>query len=107
MATELVGYGQENLEILATQFMKNRPSTTSKFYVQNSAQREAERLSLKCYGTFKLDDTQFKGKVPTKDDVRKWFDQQSSHIRKYFREEMNDPELLEAIELGINNIANG
>jgi len=91
--------GDENLETLATEFMKNRPSTTSKFYVQNWAQRETARLSMKCYGSFNLDDKHLNSKVPSSEDVQKWYQRQTLQVQKDFGEEINDQELLEAIEL--------
>ena len=99
VATDLVGMGDENLEILATQFMKNRPSTTSKFYVQNWAQRETARLSMKCYGNFKLDDKCLNSKVPSPEDVQKWYQRQTLQVKNDFGEEIDDQELLQAIEL--------
>ena len=92
--------GDENLDTLASQFMKNRPSTTSKFYVQNWAQRETVRLAMKCYGNFKLDDKHLNSTVPTSDEVQKWYQRQTSQVKKDFGEEIIDEELIAAIELG-------
>lgn len=52
IATEIVGLGEENLETFCTSFMKHRPTTSTKSYVVNWSEREAARLSMKCYQTF-------------------------------------------------------
>ena len=54
IATELAGFGDENLKTLAETYMKNKESTTRKFYVQHWAQRESLRISMKCADHFNL-----------------------------------------------------
>ena len=54
IATELAGFGDENLKTLAETYMKNKESTTRKFYVQHWAQRESLRISMKCANHFNL-----------------------------------------------------
>jgi len=52
VVTELVGAGGENTAAIARDFMKHRESTSMKFYIQHWANREAMRISMKCYNTF-------------------------------------------------------
>jgi len=78
--------------------MKNRPSTTSKFYVQNWAQREAVRLSMKCYNKFNLDDMNLKSHIPSQDQVKSWVKRQVSKINADFDENLEDQELFDAID---------
>lgn len=52
IATEIAGMGEENLEMLSTAFMKHRPITARKSYIVNWSEREAARISMKCYQKF-------------------------------------------------------
>ena len=95
IATELAGYKGEKLEVLARQFMKNKPSTCAKYYVQNWKQREASRLSWECYGTFQLEAAQ----PVTKNEVKSWLHQQQQRIEKDFDVNLDDQKLLEMVEM--------
>ncbi|XP_066934202.1 uncharacterized protein [Clytia hemisphaerica] len=98
VATQLAGIEKEDLKTVAMQFMKNRPSTTSRYYVCIWAQREASRLSMKCYGAFNISDTALKNaKVPTPDETKKWFTQHKAAIKADFGEEIEDEELMKEI----------
>jgi len=46
-----------------------------------------------------LDDKHLNSKVPSSEDVQKWYQRQTLQVQKDFGEEINDQELLEAIEL--------
>lgn len=99
VATQLAGVGDEDLETLAKQFMKNRPSTTSKYYVQVWAQREASRLSMKCYGEFNLMSNFLeKAKVPSAEKLKEWISSQKLKIKKDFGNSIEDEDLVTYID---------
>jgi hypothetical protein len=78
--------------------MKNRPATTSRYYVQVWAQREASRISMKCYGTFNISNTLKNTKVPSQGKVKEWFNSQKENIRHDFGDLVEDEELVQAID---------
>lgn len=49
IATHLTAVRSESVDTVATNMMKNRPSTTAKFYVQHWNNREALRLAMHCH----------------------------------------------------------
>lgn len=93
----LLGVGKEDLQTLATEFMKNRPATTSRYYVQIWAQREASRISMKCYGTFNITDALKSTKVPSPGKIKSWFNNQKEIVRKDFGTLVEDENLAKAI----------
>ncbi|XP_066924389.1 titin homolog isoform X3 [Clytia hemisphaerica] len=98
IATQLAGVEREDLKTVAMQFMKNRPATTSRYYVCIWAQREASRLSMKCYGSFNISDTAIKkAKVPTPEETKAWFVKHKAAIQDDFGEVIKDDELVKAI----------
>ena len=54
VVTEIAGVGNEDMKTVAHVFMKHRPETCKKFYVQNWANRESLRISMKCYDKFTI-----------------------------------------------------
>ena len=104
VATELAGMGNENLEKLATVFMKHKPDTCRKFYVKNYANRESLRISMKCYDAFKLNpktadaanslrSKALKRKIPSLKEVKAWVNNQESLIKDKFGVGLLDDEL--------------
>ena len=106
MATELAGLGDENLSTMAHVFMKHREETCKRFYVQHWANREALRISMKCFDKFNLNisenvkkealelrSEQMKSKMPTKSKVRRWLSKIISSIKSTFGEEYEDEEI--------------
>ena len=89
---------KEDLKTLATQFMKNRPATTSRYYVQIWSQREALRISMKCYGTFNINNALKNSKVPTCAQTKQWISDQTKEIQKDFGVLLDDEELIQEIE---------
>ena len=77
--------------------MKNRPATTSRYYVQIWAQREASRISMKCYGAFNISDALKNTKVPSTARIKSWFNNQKESVRKDFGTCVEDEELAQAI----------
>ena len=81
--------------------MKNKESTTAKYYVQIWSQREAKRLSMKCFNQFsldRLDDVMANAKVPTSAETTKWLKNQQMQIEKDFGNQLDDQALLNLIE---------
>lgn len=90
VATELAGYQGEAIEVVSRQFMKNKPSTCAKYYVQTWEQREASRLSMKCYGTFNLQPPQ---SVISPKQVEDWVNGRISNIKKDYGIKLEDENL--------------
>lgn len=100
IATELVGLGEENLKTLAETFMKNKESTTRKFYVQHWANRESLRLSMKCMDHFKMNQHEKALILQRKNidsrlstsriAVENWFGVLKEKIRDFSGEEIED-----------------
>ena len=113
--TELVCLGTENLDNIAYSFAKHSKEVCKRFYVQYFSNREAARLSWKCYSLPKpltqeeqkavkeREDPLKKKSIPTFKDLQKFYDMKnqikiSSHLDvtddglekllKMFREEM-------------------
>ncbi|XP_047142537.1 uncharacterized protein LOC124816854 [Hydra vulgaris] len=54
IATEMCGFGEENMDQFARQYMKNRTGTTATFYVRRYANREAAAISWRVGTKFKV-----------------------------------------------------
>lgn len=52
VVTDLVGMEGENCDNIAQFFMKHRPETSRKFYINNWAKQESLRIAMKCYSRF-------------------------------------------------------
>ncbi|XP_066911330.1 uncharacterized protein [Clytia hemisphaerica] len=57
VATEFANNKDIDFDTFATHFMKHKPSTSRKFYVQRYMQREAILISLKCYDAFGINES--------------------------------------------------
>lgn len=107
VATELAGYGNEDLDTFAMKFMKHKPSTAIKSYIKNWSQRESVRISMKCFKTFNLDDAmdiektyhEITGKScsPTPIKVFTWLKKQKERIDTDFGNHVYDDALEQAI----------
>ena len=77
--------------MLARTFFKNRESTLTSYYTLNWIQREAVRLSWKCYQKFTLSDEEkkivavqeklYERPPPTKTAVKAWFNKHLDHLK--------------------------
>jgi len=54
IATHLTAARNEPVDSLAHNFMKNRPSTTAKFYIQSWNNRESLRMAMQCVEDFTI-----------------------------------------------------
>ena len=75
--------------------MKNKNTTTQKFYMAHFANRLATSISLrvgKQFSVLRLTDQ------PSSKEVKHWLEENSKKIREEFREEYNDEELINYIK---------
>ncbi|XP_066926114.1 DNA ligase 1-like isoform X2 [Clytia hemisphaerica] len=70
MATEFANNKDIDFDVFATHFMKHKPSTSRKFYVQRYMQREAILMSLKCYDAFGIDENLKKAALAVRAKVK-------------------------------------
>ena len=119
IATHLTAARNEPVDSLAHNFMKNRPSTTAKFYIQSWNNRESLRMAMQCSDDFTVssanESTQSEqsdstvssatGEVSYLDimesspeKVSEWVAQQSEQILKDFDELIFDDNLETALE---------
>uniref|UniRef100_A0A7M5UPK2 Uncharacterized protein n=2 Tax=Clytia hemisphaerica TaxID=252671 RepID=A0A7M5UPK2_9CNID len=95
VATQLAGYDNEKLDVVAKVFMKNREGTTQKFYVQYWNQREAIRLSMKMFertrGEIQIDLP--KPNPVDKEECIKWYEENKKRISSEHRLDLNDRDL--------------
>ena len=79
--------------------MKNKPSTTEKFYVAHFANRAAASISLRVREKFKVS----RKKVnPSTKDLKVWIEQTSKKIEEEFEVGYDDDELAQYIEAESN-----
>ena len=79
--------------------MKNKPSTTEKFYVAHFANRAAASISLRVGEKFNI---RRKTENPSTKDLRAWIAQTSKHIEEEFEVKYEDDELAHYLEANVN-----
>ena len=95
--------------------MKNRPSTTAKFYVQFWNNRESLRLAMQCYNDFtpegtvsstnteKEPETFVEVMESSPEKVQNWLETQEKQILENFNERIFDDNLTDVLE-GMNSL---
>ena len=100
--TELICLGKDELENIAHCFAKHDKKVCKRFYVQFWNNREAVRLSWKCYSMYKyLSEMDQKAvnqwenilgkKVLPSSDIKRWYEQKKNMIKSYQRSRCNRP----------------
>ncbi|XP_066924386.1 uncharacterized protein [Clytia hemisphaerica] len=103
--TELVGVDGENSDNVALHYMKHRPGTSRKYYTAYWENREALRISMKCYSKFlPSKETErivadrnrmlAQQKPPSKNDMKKWFNNMAKLIQGSTGKKYTDDRLM-------------